>query len=53
MRDLAVQAANDSLSSTERGYLETESDKLIAAFDDVVGAAKWNGSSVSLPLPLS
>ena len=46
MRDLAVQAANDSLSSTERGYLETESDKLIAAFDDVVGAAKWNGSSV-------
>ena len=46
MRDLAVQAANDSLSATERGYLETESDKLIAAFDDVVGAAKWNGSSV-------
>ena len=46
MRDLAVQASNDSLSTTERGYLETESDKLIAAFDDVVGAAKWNGSSV-------
>ena len=46
MRDLAVQAANDSLSSTERAFLETESDKLIAAFDDVVGAAKWNGSSV-------
>ena len=46
MRDLAVQAANDSLSSTERAYLETESDKLIAAFDDLSTAAKWNGSSV-------
>ena len=46
MRDLAVQASNDSLSSTERGYLETESDKLIAAFDDLSTAAKWNGSSV-------
>jgi flagellin len=46
MRDLAVQASNDALSSTERGYLETESDKLIAAFDDLSTAAKWNGSSV-------
>ena len=46
MRDLAVQASNDSLSSTERAYLETESDKLIAAFDDLSTAAKWNGSSV-------
>ena len=33
-------------SSTERAYLETESDKLIAAFDDLSTAAKWNGSSV-------
>lgn len=33
MRDLAVQAANDSLATAERNYLETETDKLIAAFD--------------------
>ena len=46
MRDLAVQGSNDSLSSTERGYLEAESDKLIAAFDDLADAAKWNGTSV-------
>ena len=45
MRD-SGQASNDSLSSTERAYLETESDKLIAAFDDLSTAAKWNGSSV-------
>jgi flagellin len=46
MRDLAVQASNDSLSSDERGYLKTEVDALIESFEDVTGGAKWNGSSV-------
>ena len=46
MRDLAVQASSDGISDTERVYLEAESDKLIAAFDDLSTAAKWNGSSV-------
>jgi flagellin len=46
MRDLAVQAANDSLSADERAYLEDEADKLEAAFDDLATAAKWNGSTV-------
>jgi flagellin len=46
LRDLAVQASNDSLSSDERGYLKTEADALIDAFDDIANAAKWNGSSV-------
>jgi flagellin len=46
VRDLAVQASNDSLSSDERGYLKTEADALIDSFEDVTGAAKWNGSSV-------
>ena len=46
IRDISVQASNDSLSSDERGYLKTEADALIDSFDDVVGAAKWNGSSV-------
>ena len=46
LRDLSVQAANDSLSATERGYLKTEADALIEAFDDITTAAKWGGSSV-------
>jgi flagellin len=46
MRDLAVQGSNDSLSTDERGYLEAESDALIAAFDDLSTAAKWNGATV-------
>jgi flagellin len=46
MRDLAVQASSDGISDTERVYLEAETDKLIAAFDDLSTAAKWNGSTV-------
>ena len=36
MRDLAVQAANDSLSSTERGYLDTEQSKLATTLGAVI-----------------
>ena len=46
MRDIAVQSANDSLGSTERGYLQTEHDKLANALDDVLGAAKFNGDAL-------
>ena len=46
MRDLAVQAANDSLSSTERGYLGTEQGKLADALDDVAGAAKFGTTAL-------
>ena len=46
MRDLAVQAANDSLSSTERGYLDSEQSKLADALDDVAGAAKFGSTAL-------
>ena len=46
MRDLAVQAANDSLSTTERGYLQTEQGKLADALDDVAGAAKFGTTAL-------
>ena len=46
VRDIAVQAANDSLSTAERTYLKTEADALIDSFEDVTAAAKWNGSTV-------
>ena len=41
MRDLAVQAANGSLSSTERNYLDTEQGKLATALDNVMSQAKF------------
>ena len=41
MRDLAVQAANESLSSTERGYLDSEHAKLVTALDAVMDQAKF------------
>ena len=44
MRDLAVQGASDSLAATERGFLETESDKLITAYNNVMSGTKWNGA---------
>lgn len=46
MRDLAVQAANDSLATAERDYLETETDKLIAAFDAALDQATFNGKDL-------
>ena len=46
MRDVAVQAANDSLGATERGYLQTEHNKLADSLDDVLGSAKFNGNAL-------
>ena len=42
MRDLAVQASNGSLTSTERAFLETEHSKLATALDSALGQAKFN-----------
>lgn len=41
MRDLAVQAANGSLSTTERNYLDSEQGKLATALDTVMNQAKF------------
>jgi flagellin len=41
MRDLAVQGANDSLTTTETAYLTTEHGKLAAAITDAIGMAKF------------
>ena len=42
MRDLSVQAANGSLSSTEQGYLDTEHSKLATTLNDVLKQAKFD-----------
>ena len=46
MRDIAVQAANDSLGSNERTYLDTEQSNLASALDDVAGAARFGSTAL-------
>lgn len=46
MRDLAVQASNGSLSSTERGYLDAEHAKLATTLDSVLNQAQFNGTDL-------
>ncbi len=43
MRELAVQAANDSVSDTERGYLDTEFQDLIGEMDRISAVVEYNG----------
>jgi flagellin len=43
MRELAVQSANDSVSNTERAYLETEFSDLIDEIDRVSAVTEYNG----------
>ena len=46
MRDLSVQAANGSLSATERGYLDTEQSKLATTLGTVIDQAKFNNKDL-------
>ena len=46
LRDLAVQGANSSLSATERGFLETESDKLLESLSQAAGMAEFSGNEL-------
>ena len=43
MRELAVQSANDSVSDTERGYLDTEFQDLVAEIDRISEVVEYNG----------
>ena len=43
MRELAVQASNDSVSDTERGYLNTEFTDLISEIDRISNVVEYNG----------
>lgn len=46
MRDLSVQAASGGLSATERGYLDTEQNKLASALDSALDQAKFNSTDL-------
>ncbi|MFP4522562.1 MAG: flagellin [Fibrobacterota bacterium] len=43
MRELAVQASNDTLTSTERTYLNTEAAALSSEIDRIADSTKFNG----------
>jgi len=46
MRDLAVQAASDTLASTEKGYIQDEYDQLVAEIDRISSVAEFNGVNI-------
>ncbi|MGM0577152.1 MAG: flagellin [Myxococcota bacterium] len=46
MRELAVQASNDSISDTERGYLDTEFTDLVNEIDRVSDTVEYNGMTL-------
>ena len=46
IRELAVQAANDTNSSTDRGYLQKEADPLLNEINRVAAQTVYNGAEV-------
>ena len=46
MRDMAVQAANGSLSTTEQGYIDTEQTQLAAALNSAMNQAKFSSTDL-------
>ena len=46
MRELAVQASSDSVSETNKGYLDTEFQALLTQIDQIGSATQWNGQDV-------
>jgi flagellin len=46
LRELAIQSANGSMTSTDRGYLDTEFKQLQSEITRIQGAAKFNGKQL-------
>ena len=46
LRELAIQAANGTLSVTDRNYLESEKDALIEEFQRIASQTQFNGVSL-------
>ncbi len=44
LRELGIQAANGTLSSLERGYLDSEKEQLISEFDRIATQTQFNGA---------
>lgn len=46
LRELAVQAASDTLSDTERGYLNEEFTQLVSEFDRIAKSTKYGSQAL-------
>jgi flagellin len=46
MRELAVQSANGDLTSTDRGYLQTEYSQLTSEITRIIDSTKYNGKDL-------
>ena len=46
LRELAVQAANDTLTATDRANLQTEANQLVSEIDRIAASTQFNGISL-------
>ena len=46
IRELAVQAASDTITDTDRAYLNTEAEQLVAEIERVGSTTKYNGTAL-------
>lgn len=46
MRELAIQAASDSVTDTDRGYLDSEYGQLSSEIDRIADSVKYNGTAL-------
>jgi flagellin len=46
LRELAMQSSSDGIGNTERGYIQTEANGLIAEIDRIASVTKFNGTSL-------
>jgi flagellin len=46
MRELAVQGSNDTITDTQKGYLNTEFTQLRSEIDRIGSQTKWNGQTI-------
>jgi flagellin len=46
LRELAMQSASDGIGDTEREYIQTENDSLVAEIDRISQVTKFNGTSL-------
>ena len=46
IRELAVQSASDSITDTDRGYLNTEVSQLVTEINRVADTTKYNGTTL-------
>jgi flagellin len=46
MRELAVQSASDTVTTSQKGYLDVEYQKLLGEIDRIGGMTQWNDTKI-------